>query len=141
MIVTTLESVDGHVIGDTLGLVRGRAMCSRPRDRFPAGQPDALSDDGMDVMERVFNEARERAHQSLSRNATLLDADAVVGLRTEIVELSNGSFMVFVWGTAVSTVLFPHAAPAIDDAGEQTGSPVDALGSEMHEPAESCLRH
>lgn len=118
MIVTTLESIAGHAIGDTLGLVRGSALWSRRVTKYSYGGIRNLQATGLKEMDQGLNEAKDSACLALERQAAGLGADAIIGLRIDVIEMSNGVFCVNATGTAVKTAKLPvhvaASAPAAD---------------------------
>jgi uncharacterized protein YbjQ (UPF0145 family) len=129
MIVTALESVAGLTVGEPLGLVRGRAIC-QPRDNAPVVSGRNRKLRGTVGLEQVLDVAREQAMEALRRNAKLMEADAVIGLRNEIVEQSSGALMVFVWGTAITAGHSHDASDQADDSVMAIGQ-VEPVGTVM----------
>jgi uncharacterized protein YbjQ (UPF0145 family) len=112
MIITASNSLDDRQIDETLGLVRAQATW------LPVDQ-------GSDPARGLEN-ARSLAVAALQRNARQIAADAVIGLRTELIELSSGAVMVRVWGAAVVTCSYVAEGVTADritdadDAEERT---------------------
>ncbi len=112
MKVTTLETVAGRIVEETLGVVRGSVLWSRGLKKFSRGGIRAVEYmTKEDVMEGL-NQARIDAEEAAQRQAKLLGADAIIGLRIEVVELAGGMFQASAMGNAVKTSALPSAAPA-----------------------------
>ena len=65
-----------------------------------------------DVAEGL-NKAREDAEAALMRQAESMGADAIVGMRFEIVEMGAGLFSASAMGTAVKTSAIAPAMPVM----------------------------
>lgn len=103
MIITTTPSVDGKRILEYRGVVTGEAILGANifRDLF-AGIRDIVGGRSA-AYEKELRHAREMAMSEMASNATLLGANAVVGvdLDYEVLGPNNGMLMVSVSGTAV----------------------------------------
>ena len=112
MKVTTLETVAGRIVEETLGVVRGSVLWSRGLKKFSRGGIRAVEYmTKEDVMEGL-NQARIDAEEAAQRQAKLLGADAIIGLRIEVVELAGGMFQASAMGNAVKTSALPSVVPA-----------------------------
>lgn len=115
MLVTAFDSVAGHTIGKTLGLVRASAQLMCKPDKAGADpETDLESSGGIDL-----DEAKERATDVMRRHARAIGADAIVRLRFEITELPRGNYMVMVRGAAVRAI---KSSMATSDAPEEIES-------------------
>lgn len=141
MLVTTMDNVAGKAIGDTLGLVRGKAFWSRRVNKICVDGSRHLQVNGVEDMDLALDEARERATETVRRNAQVIGADAVIGLRIEIAELSAGTFMVLVWGTAVTTVTIPLGEISMEETLDEASEPVHACRAGRASSEGSSLRH
>ena len=103
MRVSTLESIAGRVVEDTLGVVRGTIMWSRGLKKFSRGGIRAVEYMTTEDVAQGLNKAREDAEAALIRQAEALGADAIIGVRFEIVEMGSGMFSASAMGTAVKT--------------------------------------
>ncbi len=113
MKVTTLETVAGRMVEETLGVVRGSVLWSRGLKKFSRGGIRAMEYMTNEDVAEGLNQARLDAEEALKRQALSLGADAVVGLRFEILEMGAGMFQAAATGTAVRTSALPQAgAPA-----------------------------
>jgi uncharacterized protein YbjQ (UPF0145 family) len=112
MRVTTLETIAGRVVEDTLGVVRGTVMWSRGLKKFSRGGIRAVEYMTTEDVAQGLNKAREDAEATLIRQATAMGADAIVGMRFEIVEMGAGMFSASAMGTAVRTGAIAAPTPA-----------------------------
>lgn len=112
MRVTTLETIAGRVVEDTLGVVRGTVMWSRGLKKFNRGGIRAVEYMTTADVAEGLNKAREDAEAILVRQAESLGADAIVGLRFEIVEMGAGMFSASAMGTAVRSSAIQPNLPA-----------------------------
>ena len=112
MIVTTLDHAAGLQIGDTLGLIRGVSTWTRRVSKSYAGGIRGVEVHGMAELDSGLTETRLRATDAAKQEAAAMGANAIVGIRTEVKELTPGVFMVCVTGTAVKTYRLPANVPA-----------------------------
>jgi uncharacterized protein YbjQ (UPF0145 family) len=77
-----------------------------------AGGIRHLAVHGLAELDKGLDECRIKAMDALTREAEAMGATAVIGLKTEMQELSNGACMVVVTGVAVRTYRLPAATPA-----------------------------
>ncbi|MBI2719677.1 MAG: heavy metal-binding domain-containing protein [Rhizobiales bacterium] len=113
MIVTTTDGIAGRVTEEALGVVRGTAVWTRRVIKNSAGGIRQFQVTTLADLDRGLNEAKEAASRTLVAQAEKLGADAVVGLRLDVVEMSNGVFCVNAAGTAVKTVKLPQFVPVM----------------------------
>ncbi|MFO1032768.1 MAG: heavy metal-binding domain-containing protein [Hyphomicrobiales bacterium] len=111
MRVTTLETVAGRVVEDTLGVVRGTVLWSRGLKKFSRGGIRSIEYTSTDDMAEGLNKARADAEADLIRQASALGADAIVGVRFEIAEMGAGMFCATATGTAVKPWPCRHLHP------------------------------
>jgi uncharacterized protein YbjQ (UPF0145 family) len=111
MIVTTMNEIAGRVTGETKGMVRGMATWVRRIHKTYAGGIRALQSTGVSEFDLALAAARASAERGMKAEAMALGADAIIGLKVEMAELSSGGFMLSMMGTAVKTVELPAAAP------------------------------
>ncbi len=115
MRVSTLESIAGRSIEETLGYVRGTALCSRRILKNKKVGLRTLEHMTMNGVAEGLAKMREDAESALFRVAVEKGADAVVGLRIQLVELGNDMFQAVATGTAVCTVALASAMPMIEE--------------------------
>jgi uncharacterized protein YbjQ (UPF0145 family) len=116
MRVSTLESIAGRVVEETLGVVRGTIMWSRGLKKFSRGGIRAVEYMTTEDVAQGLNKAREDAEAALIRQAEALGADAIIGVRFEIVEMGAGMFSASAMGTAVRTSAIAVPQPAFAPA-------------------------
>lgn len=113
MRVTTLETIAGHTIEETLGAVRGTAIWSRRISKNSTAGHRALEHMTVSDVANGLAQVREDAEAILMRNAKALGANAVVGLKIDLVELGNDMYQAFASGTAARIAAIEAVAPAI----------------------------
>ena len=111
MIMTTLDGIAGHITEETLGVVRGTAMLVQRITKTSMGGIRHMQATTARDLDDGLNEAKEQASAFMRRQAEKLGADAIVGLRLEVTELSNGTFCINACGTAVKTARLPQSVP------------------------------
>lgn len=97
MILTTTNSIEGHVIQDYLGIITGVSTSIKTSFSFKTEKNKTLYED-------FINKAKEEAFQKLKDNAIKLKANAVVGIKLDIEPSSSTYFFVSITGTAVKVV-------------------------------------
>lgn len=97
MILTTTNSIEGHVIQDYLGIITGVSTSIKTSFSFKTEKNKTLYED-------FINNAKEEAFQKLKDNAIKLKANAVVGIKLDIEPSSSTYFFVSITGTAVKVV-------------------------------------
>ena len=116
MIVTTMDGIAGRITQETLGVVRGTELWTRRVIKSSFGGIRNFEVTGMKKMDAGLKEAKDRSHQAMIEQAKALGADSVIGVRIEVIEMSNGVFCVNTTGTAVRTIALPAMVPAFDAA-------------------------
>jgi uncharacterized protein YbjQ (UPF0145 family) len=116
MRVTTMETVAGRVNEETLGVVRGSALWSKRITKYSQGGLRGLQYTTMEDLAIALNDVKDQAEAQAKKQATDMGADAIVGLRLEVFEMSEGMFTAVATGTAVRTVALPAAVPAFSVA-------------------------
>ncbi len=114
MRVTTLETIAGHVVDETLGYVRGTAIWSRRILKNKTVGLRAMEHMTMDDVADGLADVRAAAEAKMIMSAENMGADAIVGLRLQLIELGNDTFQAIAFGTAVKTSVIPQAAPAVE---------------------------
>ena len=102
MIVTTSESIAGHRIVRTLGLVRGNTIRARHLGKdIKAGFRNIV---GGEVSEytKLLAESREQALDRMADDAKELGADAIVAVRFTTSVITKGAAELLAYGTAVT---------------------------------------
>jgi uncharacterized protein YbjQ (UPF0145 family) len=118
MITTTLDGVAGRMTEETLGVVRGTAMWTRRITKTSMGGIRHMHANTMADFDEGLNAAKETATKALEAQGAKLGADAIVGLRLEVAEMSSGVFCINATGTAVKTSKLPQSVPLPPPAPE-----------------------
>lgn len=127
MIVTTMDGIAGRITQETRGVVRGTHLWTRRMMKSSFGGIRHVEMSGVQEMDKGLNEAKELAHKAMQEQAKAMGADAIIGVKIDVVEMSNGVFCVNTSGTAVKTLPLPasvpsfeaaSAAPELDDDGD-----------------------
>ncbi|WP_452227241.1 heavy metal-binding domain-containing protein [Lacinutrix cladophorae] len=96
MILTTTNTIEGHKIHDYLGIITGVAV-----NRKQTGMSFSMKK-YFDALESNIESVKEIAFQDLKKNATALNANAVVGITIDLETMAtSGILMVSITGTAV----------------------------------------
>ena len=75
----------------------------------------ALEHMTIDDISNGLAQVREDAEAVLLRNAVAMGADAIIGLRIELIELGNDTFQAVAFGSAARTDALPVALPAFEE--------------------------
>lgn len=103
MIITTTPSVEGRQITDYLGVVFGEVVSGVDFVKdFAAGLSNFFGGRSGTYEEELIT-AREQAMREMEQRASILGADAVIGVDIdyEVLGANNGMLMVTASGTAV----------------------------------------
>lgn len=149
MIVTTLDGIAGKLTQETLGLVRGTSLWTRRVMKSSFGGIRHMQVTGVKDLDAGLNEAKEQAHQAMIDQARGMGADSIIGVKIDVVEMSNGVFCVNATGTAVTTLALPSsipsfavASPAADvDADDEMDIDMSFLMAARPSFEGSVLRH
>jgi len=101
MLITTIETVPGRRISETLGIARGNTIRARHVGTdIVAGLRNLV---GGEVTEytKLMAEAREQAADRMIAQARSMGADAIVGVRFTTSMISQGGAEILAFGTAV----------------------------------------
>jgi uncharacterized protein YbjQ (UPF0145 family) len=101
MIVTTGNDVAGHTIASYIGIVRGIVVRSPNIAQGFLGGLKQIVGGNIESFADVCEAAREEAFERLVQHAMERGADAVVGMRYDATEFSQGATEVLAYGTAV----------------------------------------
>jgi uncharacterized protein YbjQ (UPF0145 family) len=111
MIVTTMDGVAGRLTLETLGVVRGTSLWTRRVIKNSFGGIRNLEVTGIRELDVGLNDAKDKANAAMLEQASAMGADAIIGVRIDVVEMSSGVFCVNVTGTSVKTMPLPAAHP------------------------------
>jgi uncharacterized protein YbjQ (UPF0145 family) len=101
MIVTTGNDVAGHYIGSYLGIVRGIVVRSPSISQGFVGGLKRLVGGNIESYAQVCETAREEAYERMVAHAEERGADAVIAMRYDATEFTQGVTEVLAYGTAV----------------------------------------
>jgi len=101
MIVTTGNEVTGHTIATYIGIVRGIVVRSPNIAQGLLGGPKQIIGGNIESYAEVCEDAREEAYRRMVQHAQERGADAVIGMRYDATEFSQGVTEVLAYGTAV----------------------------------------
>jgi uncharacterized protein YbjQ (UPF0145 family) len=101
MIVTTGNEVVGQEIVQYLGVVRGIVVRATGLGRGIIGGLKSLAGGNIEEWTHVCEEARKEATNRMVAHAHEIGADAIIGMRFDSTEFSQGSTEVLAYGTAV----------------------------------------
>lgn len=125
MIVTTLDGIAGRMTQETLGVVRGTSLWTRRVMKSSFGGIRHMQVTGVKDLDAGLNEAKDQAHQAMIAEARKLGGDSVIGVKIDVIEMSNGVFCVNTTGTAVTTLALPASIPAFDVASPAASADAD----------------
>jgi uncharacterized protein YbjQ (UPF0145 family) len=114
MIVTTMDGIAGRITQETVGVVRGTHLWSRRVIKTSFGGIRNLEVTGVAQMDAGLAEAKDLASKAMIEQARTMGADSVIGVRIDVIEMSNGVFCVNATGTAVKTIALPATVPAFN---------------------------
>lgn len=101
MIVTTSMDIEGRQIAEYLGVVRGIVVRATGIGRGIIGGLKSLAGGNIEEWSVVCEAARMEAFNRLVQHAHEIGADAIVAMRYDATEFSQGATEVLAYGTAV----------------------------------------
>jgi uncharacterized protein YbjQ (UPF0145 family) len=101
MIVTTGNDIVGKEIEQYLGVVRGIVVRATGIGRGIVGGIKSLAGGNIEEWTHVCEEARKEATNRMIAHAHEIGADAIIGMRFDSTEFTQGSTEVLAYGTAV----------------------------------------
>ena len=125
MIVTTLDGIAGRMTQETLGVVRGTSLWTRRVMKSSFGGIRHMHVTGVKDLDLGLNEAKEQAHAAMVEQAKAMGGDSIIGVKIDVVEMSNGVFCVNATGTAVKTLALPASVPSFDVASPAASTDTD----------------
>ena len=102
MIITTTLSIEGYKIKEYKGVVRGIIVRSPTIAQGVMGGLKSVIGGQINAYTEMCEQARQQAYDLLISHAQSIGADAVVGLRYDASEVSQGATEVLCYGTAVT---------------------------------------
>ncbi|MBK9216166.1 MAG: YbjQ family protein [Chloracidobacterium sp.] len=101
MIVTTGFEVEARPVAEYLGVVRGIVVRATGIGRGIIGGLKSIAGGNIEEWTVVCEAARMEAFNRMVQHAHEIGADAVIGMRYDATEFSQGSTEVLAYGTAV----------------------------------------
>lgn len=101
MIVTTGMEIEGKPVGEYLGVVRGIVVRATGIGRGFIGGLKSIVGGNIEEWSVVCEEARREAFNRMVQHALEIGADAVIAMRYDATEFSQGATEVLAYGTAV----------------------------------------
>ena len=101
MIVTTGFNVEGKQVAEYLGVVRGIVVRATGLGRGIVGGLKSLAGGNIEEWSVVCEAARMEAFTRMVQHAHEIGADAIIGMRYDATEFSQGATEVLAYGTAV----------------------------------------
>ena len=101
MIVTTGMDVDGAKVVQYLGVTRGIVVRATSIGAGFIGGLKALGGGNIEEFTRVCEAGRQEAFNRMVQHAQEVGADAILGMRYDATEFSQGCTEVLAYGTAV----------------------------------------
>ena len=101
MIVTTGNEVAGRPIAGYIGIVRGIVVRSPSIAQGFLGGLKQMVGGNIESYAKVCEAAREDAYERMVQHAEEMGADAVIGMRYDATEFTQGVTEVLAYGTAV----------------------------------------
>jgi len=101
MIVTTGMEIEGRPVAEYLGVVRGIVVRATGIGRGIIGGFKAIAGGNIEEWAHVCEHARMEAFNRMVQHAHEIGADAVISMRYDATEFTQGSTEVLAYGTAV----------------------------------------
>ena len=101
MIVTTTNDLVGYRITEHLGLVRGVTVRSRSVIGNFGAAVQSIFGGNITIFSRLAEHARQEAYDLLVEHAQQMGADAILAMRYDANEITDGITEVLAYGTAV----------------------------------------
>ena len=101
MIVTTGNEIQGRAIKQYLGVVRGVVVRSPSIGQGFMGGLKQIVGGNIEAFAEVCERARQDAYDRMVSHAREFGADAIIGMRYDATEFSEGATEVLAYGTAV----------------------------------------
>lgn len=101
MIVTTANEVEMGRIVQYLGVVRGIVVRATGIGRGIVGSFKAIGGGNIEEWSQVCEAARQEAFNRMIAHARHVGADAIIGMRYDATEFTQGATEVLAYGTAV----------------------------------------
>jgi uncharacterized protein YbjQ (UPF0145 family) len=104
VIVTTGNEIAGREIAEYLGVVRGIVVRAQTISQGIRGGLTSIFGGNVKAWQEVCETARSDAFKLMVDHARDLDADAIIGMRYDATEFTQGVTEVLAYGTAVQLI-------------------------------------
>ena len=101
IIVTTGNQCEGYGITEYLGVVRGIVVRAQTIGQGIRGSLASILGGNIRAYEELCEQARTQAYDRLIQHAKEIGADAIIAMRYDATEFSQGVTEVLAYGTAV----------------------------------------
>jgi len=101
MIVTTTNDIPGYKIVRVIGLVRGITVRSRNIISNLGGSIQSIFGGRLSVFVKLAEQARAEAYDDLIAHGKDVGANAIIAMRYDATEITDGITEVLAYGTAV----------------------------------------
>jgi len=101
MLVTTTNEIEGQRIVRYIGLVRGLTVRSRSVIGNIGAGLQSIFGGNITIYSELAEKAREEAYELMVQHANQVGANAVIGMRYDANEITDGITEVLAYGTAV----------------------------------------
>jgi uncharacterized protein YbjQ (UPF0145 family) len=101
MITTTSNDIDGHTIKTYIGIVRGIVVRSPNLAQGFMGGLKQIVGGNIESYANVCESARQESFERMVKHAKEMGADAVIAVRCDATEFTQGATEVLTYGTAV----------------------------------------
>lgn len=101
MLKTTSDTIPGHEISETIGLVTANAVRARNIGRDVLAGLKNIVGGEIGAYRELLRESRNEALDRLDEEAEKMEADAVVAVRITTSSVAQGASEILVYGTAV----------------------------------------
>jgi len=105
-LITTAQEIPGYRIARNLGVVRGIIVRSRSIVGNIGASLQTLFGGNITIYTELCEKARDDAHRLMIDHAGQLGANAIIGVRYDATEISDGVTEVLAYGTAVYAKVF-----------------------------------
>lgn len=109
-LVTTAFELQGFTVVQNMGVVRGIIVRSRSALGNIGASFQQLFGGNITIYTELCEQARRDAYEIMIQHAAALGANAIIGVRYDATEITQGVTEVLCYGTAV--FVRPHGAPA-----------------------------
>ena len=101
MQLSTTDTIQGEAVAETLGLVKGNTVRARNIGRDLTQSLRNITGGELKSYSGLMTQSRDEAVDRMVEAAEALDADAVVEVRFETSEITQGAAEILAYGTAV----------------------------------------